>query len=353
MTRRYLTTALGLACVLFTSTVAANVVLDPFGFFGFTFGATARKIAYDERGFKVNYLLHAAPRYDGILLGSSRTTYIPADAFSSGRFFNLAAPNMYPREYTGYVEIARRTQPIATVIIGADFFVSNLHEPYGFPPPGHYLRQANFKTLATLGGFGPNLTTLRCSLRHDCAEDYYDANFIKHMRPRTARQKTENIAAQLALFGRDFYGAGYAWNPRVGAELAALRRENPKLRFVVFTPPIGAPLFALLIQRGRLPEYEHWLRTLVAEFGGVYDFGGYNSITTDLARYVDAHHFTPEVGRLIAGRIEGRTNGIPTDFGVYVTAANLEARIAELRRQSVQGDRDPLATYRRLLAAPQ
>ena len=78
------------------------------------------------------------------------------------------------------------------------------------------------------------------------------------------------------------------------------------LALSLFTTPTPSQMFALLVREGRLPRYERWLGDLVAVFGGVWDFMGLNSVTTDLSHYRDAQHFHPRIGTLIVDRLMGR-----------------------------------------------
>lgn len=114
---------------------------------------------------------------------------------------------------------------------------------------------------------------------------------------------------------------------------AQIRDTHPQTRFIPFTTPPSYKLFQVLIQTGRLPDYERWITEMVDVFGGVYDFLGLNSITENLDNYADGHHFYAEIGTLIAARLENR-KGVPEDFGVYVTRENLAHHLALIRTQA-------------------
>jgi hypothetical protein len=61
-----------------------------------------------------------------------------------------------------------------------------------------------------------------------------------------------------------------------------------------------------------------------------------NSITNDSSNYFDGHHFYPEVGTMIAHRIDGTNQGVPKDFGIYVTNENIAEHI-EFVQEAGQG----------------
>jgi hypothetical protein len=141
----------------------------------------------------------------------------------------------------------------------------------------------------------------------------------------------ELVQKDLAHF-RKLYG-DYAYDESLPSLWKQLKSENPGTKFVIFTTPISAALFGELVKAGRLPELERWLRDAVEAFGEVTDFMGVNSITIQDQRYQDASHFYPATGDLIARRLSG-SDDVSKDFGIRVTAANLNMHIVQLRKQA-------------------
>jgi hypothetical protein len=81
----------------------------------------------------------------------------------------------------------------------------------------------------------------------------------------------------------------------------------------------------------------------------VWDFGGYNSITTEevppagdqspMRWYMDPVHYRPELGNLILDRVFATSNQaqeVPKDFGVRLTPQNVEAVLARMRDDGAQ-----------------
>jgi hypothetical protein len=67
----------------------------------------------------------------------------------------------------------------------------------------------------------------------------------------------------------------------------------------------------------------------------LWDFSGYNSITTDsvktpMLNYWDSSHFTEEVAHIVLSKIFGRNEFVPADFGVLVTPRNIEAHLERI-----------------------
>jgi hypothetical protein len=77
-----------------------------------------------------------------------------------------------------------------------------------------------------------------------------------------------------------------------------------------------------------------------------------DGVTEDQTNDLDAHHFTPEIGRPIVDRLRGRP--LPpehADFGSQVTRTNLRQHLDRLRGRLPGIDPDPARTARERLRA--
>lgn len=343
------------AIVALLSALLLNTIVDPAWYICHSNRLNAIKFPFDERVQKTNRLMHSGKSYDGLLFGSSRVSYIDARKIPGADVYNYALGSMYPEEYAGYIAGASRRHRIRTVYIGLDFF-GTAKKRFSFAVqdrPEEYF-EAALNPMRILGSFLSAdslryaLKTASMSLCGRADGEYYDADFLKRMSVGEAMLHEEIIYRQLVLYHEQCYGPTYAWNPALPEILRSLRRQWPELRFVAFTTPISAPMFSLLVHDGRLADFERWIRLLVEAFGSVHDFMGFNSVTTNLDNYADAHHFKEHVGEAIIGRISGQHDGIPDDFGILVTPGNLEQHLADIRAQAARAAPDPLAAYGRL-----
>lgn len=312
-----------------------------------------RRFVPDDRTQKTNYILNTDKSFDTLLVGSSRVWFIDQRLFENSSTFNYALGAMYPDEYDGFISAAAERHPLRKVYIGLDFFGTSKNKMFlPLKKQSDYMADAT-KRMRMLGmllsrdGAFQAVQTIRFSLFDAAVSgEYADHDFIGHRREIIQKNRYQTVLNQLLLFGEKGYGAGYEWNEGLDALFRNLRERHPELVFVVFTTPISAPMFSLLVRDGRLPEYERWLGLLVQNFDTVYDFMGLNSITTDLGNYVDAHHLKDARGRIIVDRLEGRDALVPSDFGVRVTRENLEGHLADIRSQVGKLDPDPVETFR-------
>jgi hypothetical protein len=133
------------------------------------------------------------------------------------------------------------------------------------------------------------------------------------------------------------------------ASVDALCGDGAKVR--LYINPTHAMMLDALYWAGKWAPLEAWQRGLAALAGRqrgrgcdvrVYDFSGYNSITTEtlpqvsrrnmMQHYWETSHYRGHVGRMILGRIFGAADvAPPDDFGVELLPATMEPHLAALR----------------------
>ena len=325
-----------------------NYTIDPLWTFCHSNRWNNAQPGFDERQLKTNRAYFCGlEQYDALLLGSSRVTYINQHDFKTMRVFNYAGVSMYPVEYKGWIDQAKKIKGGAfkTIIIGVDFWGSNAgpfaqQQMSTTPPPSHYLDITEsflyrYKMLFTMDTLDRSIESIEHS-KHPGTEDYTRDNVKQTIRISAAR-KQYAVNTQISLYQNRFYGRGYRYNTEIKKYLEILKKENPDTRFIIFTTPISADLFKILVQSGNLPDYKRWMTQLVDAFGEVYDFMGVNSITKDSSAYADLHHFYPYIGTLIADRLTGVSNKLlPDDFGIRVNRENLTSHLEMMEKQAEQ-----------------
>ncbi len=323
-----------------------NYTIDPLWTFCHSNRYNHAQPGFDERQLKTNRAYFCGlKQYDALLLGSSRVTYINQHDFKTMKVFNYAGVSMYPVEYKGWIDQAKKIKggPFKTIIIGVDFWGSNAgpfaqHQMNNTPSPSHYLDVTQsflyrYKMLFTMDTLNRSIESIEHS-KHPGTTDYSREN-VKSTIKVSAARKQSAVNTQISLYQNRFYGRGYRYNKEMKRYLEALKQDNPKTRFVIFTTPISADLFKILVQSGNLPDYERWMTQLVEVFGEVYDFMGVNSITSYRNNYADLHHFYPYIGTLIADRLTGTENSaLPDDFGILVNKESLKSHLEVIREQA-------------------
>lgn len=318
-----------------------NYWIDPLWSFSHANAYNHIQMPFNERQQKTNYLTFTQERYDALLLGSSRITYINQADFPNKRVYNYAVNNMLPREYTAYIDYASQCngKDFDTVYIGLDFFATNrnLILPNRFEDPSYYIGTANrfayrytsLLSTDTLHYSWQNYSASRLGQEVNFA---YDRRNRKTLLPTSEVEKQQRIQHNREWYGQAAYGPDYRYENHSHL-LKELKERYPHTQFILFTTPEAQPLFDLIVQQNRLPDYERWIRDWVIAGGALYDFTTPNSITISLQNYYDASHVYPAVGTLIAERLSGSDSpDIPADFGVRVSAENLEDHLQRIRK---------------------
>lgn len=295
------------------------------------------QFGFNERQQKTDYISYRPFTYDGVILGSSRTTFINENDFVGLNSFNYAVSSMDPREYDAYIEYAKEQKgsDLSNIVIGLDFLGTNKNREIGFDEPEVYLNNARsflypIKSYVSMDGITYSRNTIEHSIHDSKDIDRYNRENIKQMRDYTKEERDAQIAAQVDKFSKEIYGGNYEYQ-NMKEILGTVKEHNPNTKFYVFTTPVSEPLFRTMIQAGRWDDYERWLRDAVDVFGEVHHFMYLNSITTNLDNYMDGHHFTPEVGTMIAHKVTQQEDpAIPSDFGVVITKENIDEVLDEI-----------------------
>ncbi|MGR6837155.1 hypothetical protein [Syntrophomonas erecta] len=318
-----------------------NFLIDPLWNFNHAHQYNRIQLSFNERQQKTNRITFGNRQYDSLIMGSSRITYINQYDFKGYNAYNYALSNMLLGEYYDYARYAQNQngRDFNYIILGLDFFATNknLEVENSFESPDYYFAQAGqlgyrFKTLLSSDVLKYAWRDFDAS-RNNREENYaYTRDNVKILNPIPAAEKKWRVEANLKWYSESVYGPGYSYGD-VRSTLQKLKADHPHSQFVVFTTPISDPLFQVLVEQGKLPWYEQWLRDTVEVFGEVYNFMYPNSITTNLDNYYDASHFYPPVGTLIAHRLMDQADpSLPADFGVRVTAENLEEHLEMVRK---------------------
>lgn len=320
-----------------------NYFMDPYWCFQQHHRYNNTQKATNERQQKANFLYFTDQKFDAILLGSSRSSYLNRHEFKAMNVFNFAAPDMLPREYFTYIDFAIREcrQPIKTVIIGMDFFgylhygTSTVNQApdivkYTVSPYYRYKILFSFDALKT--SFKNIKHYLNPQIRADC---YNRDNVKTSLNHPNNPISFDHVIRQNAIAYAQLKCISNV-NPNYTPTIRDIREKLPNIQFMIFTTPISKELMIQLIKSGHYSDYEKWLSSLVNVYGQVYHFMYINTVTSNTQKYfADSHHGYPETYKLIAYKMN-RSNyqQVPKDFGMILTQENIVQKLKELRQQN-------------------
>lgn len=351
-----------------------NVIVDPEGRFslvdipGFNHEKTE---AMESGGRAVKSRALEQGHYDTLILGSSRVEngISPRHvALETRRVYNagLSSTNLY--EIYQVFTFARNTHELKTVILGLDFLLFSGEQSVAgdftnsqFAGRSAWLSDLYY--IVSSSTFLSALTTVRKN-REGQKSAYtnlgmrdrtlsYDANRINHHALFT--KVTRNFMVDQELYAGFSYG--FDRLELLRAIVQQCRMDGIEL--YLFIPPVHARNLDVLQALGLYPLFEQWKRDLVnvlavdavcyprAQPIPLWDFTGYSSVTTEevpsaaergrpMRWYWEASHFKQELGDRVLDRLfgyhqPGRT--MPEDFGVLLTAENIELHLAQMREQ--------------------
>ncbi len=324
-----------LLTLLFLLPVAAfNYYIDPMWTFAHENDYNSNQMPFDERQQKTNELTFHPRQYEGLLIGSSRSTYINAHAFAE-KVYNYAVSNIQLPEYADYIAYARQQAgPFNTVYLGLDFYGTNASLAPNEVSPREIIQTANepgyrWKLLAS----GDTLDYARKNYKASQEKQYppnfaYDRNNVKRL-SRVSLEETRQMEQEgREKYRQDIY-SHYVYADVPGL-LQKIQEASPESRFVAFTTPVHEDFFSLLPEMELYDAYEQWLKDCVAAFGEVYHFMYINDVTRDLANFYDGSHLYPDVAGRMIDFIE-HPGATPGDFGILLTPDNIEKELERLR----------------------
>lgn len=326
-----------------------NALIDPYGiyktpnFLGINHEKPKKQ--FNDRLFKAIDIIRIKPLT--VFLGSSRTKQgldPNHPALSNHQpVYNLAFDGANPYEILRYLQHTIKNQPnLKEVILGIDFFMFNdlISNQAGFNEnrlektyliPGDIMN-----SLLSLDTVEVSQETILASLSKPDQKDAYGENgFLPHRKYKDGNTKgrfNNSINVYFNFHHQYKFSDKYFDNFE---KIVNLCRKN-NIKLIVFISPSHATQWESIRVTGKWQSFENWKKKVV-EITPVWDFSGYNTITTEplqdvMENYADSSHYTKPVGDLILNRIlDDPKNELPSDFGVLVTPRNIDSHLAKIR----------------------
>jgi hypothetical protein len=312
-----------------------NYLVDPLWFYDHKLGINQIQKPFNERQQKTNRLTFQDETYDTLILGSSRMTYVSQYDFVDHDAFNYAVALGSIKEFPTMIEYAEQAngKPFKTIVIGLDFFDTNLRLQGRPAPIDYYIEQINEPFYRSKNML--SLDTLKISIeniRHSYSgEQYPERSYNRDNVVDVEKRELEKTQKRVSEVLSKYENLDYEYDGTYKQALEKVAAQNPDSTIIALTTPITAVRFQTELDSPVVRAgYERWLRESVDVFGSVYHFNDINSVTNDLSNYFDTNHFYPHIGRLVAHRvIEYPDSDIPEDFGKLLTKQNIETYLTK------------------------
>ncbi|MFA7571631.1 MAG: hypothetical protein WCY75_10380 [Sulfurimonadaceae bacterium] len=311
-----------------------NFFMDPFWTFSHSHKYNNLQKGTNERQQKANHIYFSDKKYDSLLLGSSRTTYMNRNSFVNLEVFNFSASGMRPKEYYTYIDfvVNKTRQPIENIIIGMDFFGYYMYGLFMFDNAPLIVETTQsigyrWKTLFSFDALNNSFKNLR-DYQKNRTDDRYNRDIVK-VRNYIYHTK-EQVKKDVKNYSKTSYSSRV--NKDYQNILSNIRDTFRNKNFIIYTTPVSEPLFLELILLNQYHNYENWLRELVRVFDKVYHFMYLNTISKNYIEYFsDSNHAYTKTNDIIAKKVSGLIVE-PNDFGMILTKENIEEKLKELRK---------------------
>lgn len=281
------------------SVLSINWLVDPLWFSQGNL-VTGKNFAFNERQAKINQFMRNLHQYDCIIFGSSRTTLLPATAFSLHHCFNLSFSGGQIEEFIAFAEYLHHfgIQP-KTIIIGVDGFnFVDFRDPLDIPI---YIKEKKppvgiLKTYLSIDSLLMSWRTLRDK---SPLPRYYDNQFEALIRPDAPTYRPEKLDAE----GLSRVDAEERRKRQFRPERANLYKELADVfkgaDIIAYVPPISTWHIAAMNKNGVLESYIQAIYATSKYFTTFIDYSVPSVITRRIDNTYDGSHYTPTVNRLI------------------------------------------------------
>jgi hypothetical protein len=258
---------------------------------------------FNERQQKSNKIFFTKEKYDSVMVGNSKVTYINQNQFKSGNLFNYAVSDMRPEEYYDYIEFFKeKNGDPKYIILGIDFS-SCLKRNIKIQDPQFYIQNSKspFYQYKQLLSYNTLIYSLRnLSKNFSSRNNVYDRYNIKIKKNYQIDKNVEiNVNNWEKEAKKDYELAKY--NPNFEQSLSKIRINNPNSKIISVFLPEFIPKFLFYSKSKKI--YDRCIKDAQKNSNFIYNFMYFNKLTTDSKNYYDGSHFRPEIGKIIMDNI--------------------------------------------------
>lgn len=343
--------------LLLSLTMVFNYIIDPYSVFNTMQIDGINKIKNNTMSSQITKF-YTAKRSDAkvLLIGTSRTEHINPEflqRYTNDKIYNLGLPGSGVDVQKKNIEYFIEKRNISMIIIGLDFFSFNPKnidqeaESRSSRYQDDYLSDY-LDSLLSIKTLKKSIKTLKDNIKNEhLGIDYTngwrnyenDYNLIKKYGNSHIERK---VVEQIKDYSSKIYNFNYPPFKEPSSiskplnelkEIVQLCKEN-NVKLYMFISPLYSEITDLIYKRGYNETYTYWKKEL-SKYENIYDFSGYNSITTNLSNYVDGSHYQTKLAPLMFAKIfNDMSVDVPLDFGIVLNSKNIDAI---LKQQDLRG----------------
>lgn len=282
----------------------------------------------DERRQKAMHLKYAHQNTEvanTLVIGTSRSTYYPADAFGvDQKVFNFGLSALAVEDYDDVIRFYKTHRPTPVrIYVMMDLLGVSKAEAMQRVPFSQYVDELDtpfYRARLSMSWdtFTNSLDVLKLNISEKTRSKertYYIGTHEKHL----------NIAAddeRKALYQKYFreevpsrYGVKFQYRDDFVELLRDIKEAAQGSELVVIVTPVHESLSKRVMDMGRYDDYARWMHDMVTEFGQVYDAFSPTAFTSAEHNFRDSHHAYPDKCRELMREVlvGGGANAILVD----------------------------------------
>ncbi|WP_456273210.1 hypothetical protein [Bacillus sp. AK031] len=316
-----------------------NYWMDPLWNFSHQHSFNDYQIGFNERQQKTNMINSEDFDYDGLMIGTSRVTYMNHHDYEGQKVYNYSLSSLHIDEYLPYIEYAVEKNDTDFETIYMELYFNSFNDDLANnqQDPSVYIDKAEDPLYKFTSLF--SLSTLESSMENYkiSKENSYDGP-RSYTRDNVAQTTFPNdgVPGSWGRFVERFKKEAevpFAYSEQYKSKLENIKQKYPETEFKVFTDPIPAQRLDLILnEEDQRKAYERWFKDMIDVFGKVYSFQGHTPVTTNIDNYFDWFHYYPSVGHQMNLAIQNPE--AYEDIMEVVTEENLDEYLKELYKQS-------------------
>jgi len=335
-----LITFLILFLCVFSYPLYISYIVDPLWNFTHDNENNTIQIGFDERQQKSNYITNRTMDYDGLLIGTSRVTYMNQSGFQRSKVYNYGLSSLDIQDYNDYISYAVKQNGKPFDKIYLELYYNSFAPPpevssYVLPEVAIDNAQSTIYRYKSLFSYD----TYKKAKEN---KEYSIANWYEGYRSydRSNEVSTNYVNPNINNLFKDsipkadtvYPDSEVPYSDQYKENLETIRNDNPDSKLIPFTDPMTAVRLKLfLADPNKFEAYQRWFEEMVEVYGQVYSFHSVNEYTIGQKYWFDTVHFYPNLGEIFVAHLDGRMND--EDILTIVTSENLDTYLTDLKKE--------------------
>jgi hypothetical protein len=328
--------------------ISFNYIIDPYYVFNSPKFENINKIKFSTIDSHMSKFYTAKrAKAKVLLIGTSRTEHINPkylQKYYNDKIYNLGLLGSGIDVQRDNIKYFVEKEGVKTIFLGLDFFAFNPINVAKYKTIQDTRYSDNYfndylDSLLSIRTFRKSIKTLKSNLKSKHISMYYDTGWRSYYSNyQNIKKDGIEYIKKLSIKSLKLYTSKpYNLNHPPFKKPHSIDTPMNKLKEIInlckkhnvelhmFISPIYSDMTDTIYSHGYGKTYDYWKREL-CEYNNVYDFSGYNSITTDISNYIDGSHYQTKIAKIMLAKIfNDNSVNVPADFGIILNSKNIDS----------------------------